>query len=57
MCHEESAYAKFMNVRETSFEESKRFNVYDFTQNVGIECTLWPNLYLDFSFFEMSLSG
>ena len=33
MSHEESAYAKFVNLRETSFEQSKRFNTYDFTQN------------------------
>ena len=57
MSHEESAYAKFVNVIETSFEESKRFNVYDFTQNVGVECALWPNLYPNFSFCETSLSG
>ena len=57
MSHEESAYAKFMNLRETSFEESKMFNVYDFTQNVGVECALWPNLYPNFSFCETSLSG
>ena len=57
MSHEESAYAKFVNLRETSFEQSKRFNTYDFTQNVGVECALWPNLYPNFSFFETSLSG
>ena len=57
MSQEESAYAKFVNVIETSFEESKRFNVYDFTQNVGVECALWPNLYPNFSFCETSLSG
>ena len=34
MSHEESAYAKFMNLRETSFKESNRFNVYNFSQNV-----------------------
>ena len=40
MAHEQSAYAKFASLKETSFQESKKFNEYDFTQNVGVECAL-----------------
>ena len=57
MAHEQSAYAKFVNLRETSIEGSKKFNVYDFTQNVGVECALWPNLYPHLSFCETFLNG
>ena len=57
MAHEQSAYAKFVNLRQTSIADSKKFNVYDFTQNVGVECALWPNLYPDLSFCETFLNG
>ena len=57
MAHEQSAYAKLANLRETSIEDSKKFNVYDFTQYVGVECALWPNLYAHLSFCETFLNG
>ena len=36
---------------------SNRFNVYDFKQNVGVECALWPNLYPTIDLRESTLSG
>ena len=57
MTHQQSTYAKFVNLREEAMIESKRFNVYDFSKNVGIECALWPNLYPNILHCETSLSG
>ena len=50
IANEHSAYKHFVQLRETAVSQQKRFNVCDFTKNVGIECALWPNLYpaLDF---------
>ena len=45
MASENSAYKKFIELRESDIVSSNRFNVYDFKQNVGVECALWPNLY------------
>jgi hypothetical protein len=57
MENELSSYKTFVELRQTAMTDSKRFNVYDFSQNVGIECALWPNLYPTLDFCETSLSG
>ncbi len=38
MENELSSYKTFVELRETAITDSKRFNIYDFSQNVGIEC-------------------
>ena len=57
MQNELSSYKTYVEMRETEINESKRFNVYDFSKNVGIECALWPNLYPTIDFCETSLTG
>ena len=57
MENELSSYKTFVELRETAITDSKRFNIYDFPQNVGIECALWPNLYPTLDSCDTSLSG
>ena len=45
IANEHSDYKHFVQLRETAVSQQKRFNLYDFTKNVGIECALWTNLY------------
>ena len=52
-----SSYKKFVNLRQIAMIDSNRFNVYDFTKNVAVECALWPNLYPQVQFCETTLSG
>lgn len=57
MKNELSSYKSFVELRERTINNSKRFNVYDFSKNVGIECALWPNLYPTLHFCKTALSG
>lgn len=57
MSSENSNYNKFIDLREADIASSNRFNVYDFKQNVGVECALWPNLYPTIDLCEITLSG
>lgn len=57
MANNDSAYKHFVELRETAVCEQKKFNVYDFTKNVGIECALWPNLYPSLEFCKSLLNG
>ena len=57
MKNELSSYKSYVELREITINNSKRFNMYDFSKNVGIECALWPNLYPTLHFCETALSG
>ena len=57
MSNDNSSYAQFVNLCDNDVAKDKRFNVYDFQKNVGIECTLWPNLYPTLYFCETTLTG
>ena len=52
MLNSSPAHKKFVDLRDRTNTSSKKFNVYDFTSIVGIECALWPNLYPTLEFCE-----
>ena len=57
MQNSSSSYKHFVNLRELAMKDNEKFNVYNFQQNSGIECALWPVLYPETHFCEMTLNG
>ena len=45
-------YSQFIQLREEHLK-----TLYDYKQNDGVECTLWPNLYLFYEWCETKLFG
>ena len=54
---ESCAYLHFINHRERQLSERKEINMYDYRQNKGLECALWPHLYPFEKWCETTLSG
>ena len=57
MTSQHSRYSHFVNLRETQMTDGARINIYDFHENDGVECALWPHLYPLHTWCETSLSG
>lgn len=54
---EKSRYNHFILLREQHFKDGKQLNLYDYRENDGIECALWPHLYPCHEWCETKLSG
>lgn len=52
-----SRYNHFIRLREEHIARGKQLNVYDYRDNDGIECALWPHLYPFHEWCETKLSG
>lgn len=52
-----SRYGHFLNLREQHLREGKAVNLYNYKDNDGIECALWPHLYPFHEWCETSFSG
>ena len=50
-------YTHFIQLREEHIKSGKQLNLNDYKQNDGVECALWPNLYLFYEWCEAKLSG
>lgn len=53
----DSKYSHFVSLRERFISEQRQLNLYDYRENKGIECALWPHLYPKHSWCETTLSG
>ena len=51
-----SSYKHFVNLRELAMKDNETFNIYNCQQSSGIECALWPMLYPETQFHEMTLN-
>lgn len=54
---EKSRYNHFIVLREEHIKTGKQLNLYDYSENKGIECALWPQLYPFYEWCETELSG
>lgn len=52
-----SSYKHFLDIREGHISTGKEVNLYDYRENKGIECALWPHLYPVTEWCETILSG
>ena len=52
-----SRYNHFIQLRDEHVKTGKQVNLYDYRENDGIECELWPHLYPFYEWCETSLSG
>jgi hypothetical protein len=50
-------YNHFVLLREDQIKTGKQLNLYDYRENDGIECALWPHLYPFHEWCETKLSG
>ena len=50
-------YNYFIQLRDEHVKTDKQLNLYDYRENDGIECALWPHLYPFYEWCETSLSG
>lgn len=57
MNSETSAYCHFINLRDKLVAGDLSFNAFDMDKTQGIECALWPNLYLFTEWCESMLCG
>ncbi len=54
---DKSRYNHFVLLREQHLKDGKQLNLYDYRDNDGIECALWPHLYPFHEWCETNLSG
>lgn len=52
-----SRYNHFILLREQHINSGKQLNMYDYSENNGIECALWPHLYPFHEWCETRLTG
>ena len=52
-----SRYNHFVSLREDQIQNGTQLNLYDYRENSGIECALWPHLYPFLEWCETCLSG
>jgi len=57
MTNDSSRYKHFVELRETYLPREQLLNLYDYRENNGIECALWPHLYPHHSWCETRFSG
>ena len=57
MNSEDSCYSRFVLIREQLLRNSTLLNPFDLDKMKGIECALWPNLYLYTDWCESMISG
>ena len=56
MTSSQSAYCRFIELRETCIADNTAVNLFNFKQTEGIECALWPNLYPYTAWCESAIS-
>jgi hypothetical protein len=54
---QKSRYNHFIVLREQHITNGKQLNLYDYRENDGIECAIWPHLYPFHEWCETKLSG
>ena len=53
----QSRYSHFIESQEQILQDRAHLNCFDFSATVGIECTLWPNIYPFTTWCESAISG